>query len=77
MITGVDWYTKQLKEKRKQLARHMELARIYEGKEEEDTFRQLAYDDQRYINLLEFGMENYMRYKDDREPCVGGWCADK
>lgn len=76
MITGLEWYEHQIKEKKKQLVRHEELTAIYKGKEEEETFRQLAYDDQRYLALLKFGRENWMWHKDGRDVEIG-WCADK
>lgn len=64
MITGNDWYEYQIKEKRKQLARHSELADVYKGRDVEENFRQLAYDDERYLVLLKYARENAMWFKD-------------
>lgn len=75
MITGIDWFEHQIKEKQKQLKKHQFLADLFKGQESESVYKQLAYDDQQYLNMLRYAQDNAMWYKDDRENI--GWCADK
>lgn len=75
MITGIDWYEYQIKEKQKQLKKHQFLANLFKGQENESVYRQLAYDDRQYLIMLKYALKSAMWYKDDRDDI--GWCADK
>lgn len=75
MITGIDWYEYQIKEKQKQLKKHQFLANLFKVQENESVYRQLAYDDRQYLIMLKYALKSAMWYKDDRDDI--GWCADK
>lgn len=66
MITGIEWYEHQIEEKEKQLKRHKALAEIYKGTEYGKTFQQLVYDDEQYLIMLGYSLENSMWYRDGR-----------
>jgi len=72
MITGIDWYEYQIKQKQKELARHKALAAIYEGQDVGVDIQQMIYDDEQYLIMLKYSMQSAMWYKDDL-----GWCSDK
>lgn len=74
MITGIDWYEHQIREKKKQLAKHRALLEIYKDKDAGVDLEQMIYDDEHYIMILQFSMENAMWYKERADI---GWCADK
>lgn len=76
MITGIDWYECQIREKEKQLKKHNTLAKLFKGQENEQIYQQLAYDDQQYLIMLKYALENAMWYKDPKDENIG-WCADK
>lgn len=66
MITGIDWYEYQIKEKTKQLKKHNFLAEISQDETLRETYKQLAYDDEQYLIMLKYSMQNSMWYKDER-----------
>lgn len=60
----IDWCIKQIAEKEKQLEKHRELKRIYEGKDCGVDLDELINDDTKYIMLLKYSLENALWYKD-------------
>ena len=76
MVTGIDWYEYQIKEKEKELARHKALREVYRGKDCGVDIDQMIYNDEHYLIMLRYSLQSYMWYRDDREDGIG-WCADK
>lgn len=76
MVTGVNWYEKELAKQTKRLEKHQRMLESFKGTDYENYIKQLIHDDKKYINMLGYALENYMWHKDDRDDNFG-WCADK